>query len=85
MAARKKIDFRSRPVIRRNVLGISITQKRWRSKCRRFLVIGTEYSCGRKIFQMYRLDGRRTECLFKDPTKTFRTRNAAIKAAEKII
>lgn len=77
---RSTLLWSKRPAIQRDVMGIGIVQKRWRSKCKRFLILGTEYPCGRKFFQAYALEGKKTVNIQQDPTKTFRTRNAAIKS-----
>mgnify|MGYP001259940158 CR=1 FL=1 len=77
---RSTLLWSKRPTIERDVMGIGIVQKRWRSKCKRFLILGTEYPDGRSIFQAYGLDGKNTVNIQQDPTNTFRTRNAAIKS-----
>lgn len=70
------IEWINRAKIDRDCFGIGIVEKRWRSKCRRFILFSTKDRGTVEKWKVYKLNGDKIESLFSGPSKTFRTRKA---------
>ena len=70
------IEWVKRATVDRDYFGIGIVEKRWRSKCKRFVLFSTKDRGSTEKWRVYKLNGDKIESLFRGPSKSFRTRKA---------
>ena len=70
------IEWVRRATIDRDYMGIGIVERRWRSKCKRFMLFSTKDRGATEKWRVYRINDNKIESLFSGPSKSFRTRKA---------